>query len=128
MLKPIFKGEEVKMEKKIIPFQYDQMKKIISILGFPKGRLYLILIFSYFIIVEEWPLLTSMPDFDKIQEFHTLTTCNLWKIYSNASQSKSHLGYDLLSCLLHYDPNQRMTPDKALKHGYFEEFPRPCNK
>jgi cyclin-dependent kinase 8/11 len=35
-LKPIFKGEEVKMDnKKTVPFQRGQMQKIIEILGTP---------------------------------------------------------------------------------------------
>jgi serine/threonine protein kinase len=35
-LKPIFKGEEVKMDnKKSVPFQRGQMQKIIEILGTP---------------------------------------------------------------------------------------------
>ena len=39
-LKPIFKGEEVKMDnKKTVPFQRGQMKKIIEILGTPTRTL-----------------------------------------------------------------------------------------
>ncbi len=42
LLKPIFKGEEVKMtDKKQVPFQKDQIKKMISILGCPQGNFFL---------------------------------------------------------------------------------------
>lgn len=39
-LRPLFKGEEIKMEpgKKIPPFQSSQMQKIIDVLGTPSGK------------------------------------------------------------------------------------------
>lgn len=38
LLKPLFKGEEAKMDsKKSVPFQKDQMNRIIDILGFPNS-------------------------------------------------------------------------------------------
>jgi len=45
--KPLFKGEEAKMEnKKVIPFQQDQLNKIFKILGTPTSKnLYIELIF-----------------------------------------------------------------------------------
>ena len=40
LLRPIFKGEEVKVDSsKRFPFQRDQVKKIISILGCPTSNL-----------------------------------------------------------------------------------------
>ena len=39
MLRPLFKGDEVKMEnKKIVPFQRDQVQKIFEILGKPTSK------------------------------------------------------------------------------------------
>jgi cyclin-dependent kinase 8/11 len=39
MLRPIFKGEEAKMDgKKNIPFQRDQVQKIIDVLGLPTSN------------------------------------------------------------------------------------------
>jgi serine/threonine protein kinase len=39
-LKPIFKGDEAKMvSKKTVPFQADQLTKIVDVLGFPSGAL-----------------------------------------------------------------------------------------
>jgi cyclin-dependent kinase 8/11 len=38
MLKPLFKGEEAKDSSTRVPFQEDQLKKIIEILGYPQGK------------------------------------------------------------------------------------------
>ncbi|KAI6357746.1 cyclin-dependent protein kinase [Pyricularia grisea] len=57
-LRPIFKGEEAKMDNtkkggsRDMPFQRHQMQKIVDIMGMPTK--------------ERWPLLTSMPDYDKL--------------------------------------------------------------
>ncbi|AEO57177.1 hypothetical protein MYCTH_2303023 [Thermothelomyces thermophilus ATCC 42464] len=52
-LRPIFKGEEAKMDsKKTVPFQRNQMQKIVDILGLPTK--------------ERWPLLTSMPEYSQL--------------------------------------------------------------
>jgi len=38
--RPLFKGEEAKMEnKKVIPFQQDQLTKIFKILGTPTSKI-----------------------------------------------------------------------------------------
>ncbi len=48
-LRPIFKGEEAKMDsKKTVPFQRNQMQKIVDIMGLPTK--------------DRWPLLVSMPE------------------------------------------------------------------
>ncbi|KAK4104382.1 cyclin-dependent protein [Parathielavia hyrcaniae] len=52
-LRPIFKGEEAKMDsKKTVPFQRNQMQKIVDIMGLPTK--------------ERWPLLTSMHEFSQL--------------------------------------------------------------
>src|SRR4051794_23358861 len=52
-LKPIFKGEEAKMDsKKTVPFQRNQMQRIVEILGMPTK--------------EKWPLLYSMPEYPQL--------------------------------------------------------------
>jgi len=49
MLRPIFKGEEAKMDnKKNIPFQRDQVQKIFEILGTPQSKLLFSLAKSHF--------------------------------------------------------------------------------
>ncbi|AEO63703.1 be1014b0-115f-4eff-9cf9-0558795f3698 [Thermothielavioides terrestris] len=52
-LRPIFKGEEAKMDsKKTVPFQRNQMQKIVDILGLPTK--------------ERWPLLTSTTEYSQL--------------------------------------------------------------
>ncbi|KAL2269259.1 hypothetical protein VTJ83DRAFT_4105 [Remersonia thermophila] len=52
-LRPIFKGEEAKMDsKKTVPFQRNQMQKIVDIMGMPTK--------------ERWPLLTSTPEYSQL--------------------------------------------------------------
>ncbi len=40
----------------------------------------------------------------------------------------SNSGYDLLSRMLDYDPNKRITAAEALDHEYFKEAPLPMKK
>lgn len=40
----------------------------------------------------------------------------------------SNSGYDLLSRMLEYDPNKRITAAEALDHEYFKEAPLPMKK
>jgi cyclin-dependent kinase 8/11 len=53
-LRPIFKGEEAKMDsKKTVPFQRNQMIKIIDVLGIPTK--------------EDWPGIVEMPEYPQLQ-------------------------------------------------------------
>ncbi|KAI0440427.1 cyclin-dependent protein [Xylaria telfairii] len=141
-LRPIFKGEEAKMDKKTVPFQRNQMQKIVEIMGMPTK--------------ERWPLLTSMPEYNNLS---TLTPMMLTghphhahhhhhHKSSAAAASTSHLekwyygtigghastsspasngsltslgaeGYRLLAGLLEYDPEKRLTAAQALHHPFF---------
>ncbi|KAJ6437262.1 meiotic mRNA stability protein kinase UME5 [Purpureocillium lavendulum] len=52
-LRPIFKGEEAKMDsKKTVPFQRNQMQKIVDIMGLPSR--------------DKWPLLPTMPEYNQL--------------------------------------------------------------
>lgn len=52
-LRPIFKGEEAKMDsKKTVPFQRNQMQKIVDIMGLPNR--------------DRWPLLPKMPEYPQL--------------------------------------------------------------
>ncbi|KAH8671678.1 kinase-like domain-containing protein [Xylariales sp. PMI_506] len=141
-LRPIFKGEEAKMDsKKTVPFQRNQMQKIVDIMGMPTK--------------ERWPYLTSMPEYNALsslqppmlhphhhhhQHHHSnskasaaASTSHLEKWYyttigshsstsspqSNVLSSLGAEGYKLLAALLEYDPEKRLTAQQALQHPFF---------
>ncbi|OAA56762.1 Serine/threonine-protein kinase domain protein [Cordyceps fumosorosea ARSEF 2679] len=144
-LRPIFKGEEAKMDsKKTVPFQRNQMMKIMEIMGAPTK--------------ERWPLLATMPEYGQLNALQTSMAAhhgrhahhhghhggagppplasNLEKWYQNttvnapssnntssgASTSLSSLGQDgyrLLAGLLEYDPDRRLSAEKALQLPFF---------
>ncbi|KAH6897321.1 kinase-like domain-containing protein [Thelonectria olida] len=141
-LRPIFKGEEAKMDsKKTVPFQRNQMQKIVEIMGMPTK--------------EKWPLLPTMPEYHHLQTLgnsmsshhhhhsghhhghyggrtqHAPSTSNLEKWYystishsggpngSAPLQSLGSEGYKLLAGLLEYDPSKRLTAAQALQSPFF---------
>jgi cyclin-dependent kinase 8/11 len=139
-LRPIFKGEEAKMDnKKTVPFQRNQMQKIVDIMGLPTK--------------DKWPLLASMPDYNQLstlqpplsaphhghhynQHRQANSTGYLEKWYYNtinqvsagsgaapplASLGKE--GYELLAGLLTYNPEKRLTAEQALQHPFFTTGP-----
>jgi cyclin-dependent kinase 8/11 len=123
-LRPIFKGEEAKMDsKKSVPFQRSQMMKIIEILGVPKK--------------ENWPGLVTMPDYPQLQSlplsrvpghfkpsnldgWYQSCLKNAGYSSTSASGTPEANGFDLLSRLLEYDPIKRITAQEALEHPYFK--------
>lgn len=138
-LRPIFKGEEAKMDKKTVPFQRNQMQKIVDIMGLPTK--------------ERWPYLPSMPEYSNLsmlqapmmhsghhhhhhhKSSHAASTSHLEKWYyttigahSSTSSPSSNTslaalgaeGYKLLSGLLEYDPERRLTAAQALQHPFFQ--------
>jgi cyclin-dependent kinase 8/11 len=122
-LRPIFKGEEAKMDsKKTVPFQRNQMQKIIEILGMPTK--------------ERWPLLTAMPEYNQLiqlannnsnSKIHRPLGLENWynqclrtNQYPNTTgSSPGSEGLQLLQGLLEYDPQKRLTAEQALQHPYF---------
>jgi cyclin-dependent kinase 8/11 len=134
-LRPIFKGEEAKMDsKKTVPFQRNQMQKIIDILGMPTK--------------EKWPGLVSQPEYSHLQNM--VATPSAYNSASNlegktglqawywntlnmnntaGAEGQGEEGYKLLSALLDYDPTRRLTAREALDHPYFstgEKFTMNC--
>jgi cyclin-dependent kinase 8/11 len=135
-LRPIFKGEETKMDsKKTVPFQRNQMGKIIEILGMPRK--------------EDWKGLVDMPEYAQLQSVilgrggmfpppPTTTNANgrstgLENWYQNCIRTAAYpsdktpgqKGYELLRALLEYDPEKRLTAEQALEHDYFRAAEEP---
>ncbi|EXJ65502.1 CMGC/CDK/CDK8 protein kinase [Cladophialophora yegresii CBS 114405] len=134
-LRPIFKGEETKMDsKKTVPFQRNQMGKIVEILGMPRR--------------ENWKGLVDMPEYPQLQSlivsrggipgglYPSSNSMNrglgnngsgLEAWYNNclkhasypSDKSPGQRGFQLLSELFEYDPEQRLTAEQALHHEYF---------
>ncbi|KAJ4863357.1 protein kinase domain-containing protein [Trichoderma breve] len=130
-LRPIFKGEEAKMDsKKTVPFQRNQMHKIAEIMGMPTK--------------ERWPLLPAMPDHHQnppSRGYATTSSLEKWyysTINNNsgagsaasgpngqpALQSLGAEGYKLLAGLLEYDPEKRLTAAQALQSVFFSSGDR----
>lgn len=134
-LRPIFKGEETKMDsKKTVPFQRNQMSKIVEILGMPKA--------------EHWKGLRDMPEYQQLASLLAARGAMPGSLYgqpssqsrnsndrnggletwynnciraANYPQDKSpgQRGFQLLTELFEYDPEQRLTAEQALHHEYF---------
>ncbi|KAF2005664.1 cyclin-dependent protein kinase-like protein Ssn3 [Amniculicola lignicola CBS 123094] len=127
-LRPIFKGEEAKMDsKKTVPFQRNQMQKIVEIMGMPSK--------------DRWPLLTAMPEYGQLSSlatgnsrFHRPQGLDNW--YQTCLKNNQYPpgagpenpgsdGFQLLQQLLEYDPQKRLTAEKALLHPYFSNHEKP---
>ncbi|CAK9440262.1 uncharacterized protein LODBEIA_P43620 [Lodderomyces beijingensis] len=112
-LRPIFKGEEAKIDmnnKKSVPFQKNQFQKIVDILGTPN--------------------LSNWPSINKYPEYASFTQSINNNYSSSLSQWYKMIGGDNKQCLellyglLKYDPDVRLTADQTLVHPFFLELPK----
>ncbi|GMM48421.1 cyclin-dependent serine/threonine protein kinase [Pichia kluyveri] len=111
-LRPLFKGEETKMDnKKHMPFQENQLLKIMQILGTPT--------------VNEWPTLNKYPEYHQLQRF-TMFPSNLKAWYTNNGGVDEDC-LDFLSKLLIYDPNVRINSLNSMSHEWFKQDPLPVS-
>lgn len=103
-LRPIFKGEEAKMDsKKSVPFQANQLQRILEVLGTPTQK--------------TWPHVQKYPEFDQLCKFSKYKD-NLGTWY-HAAGGRDKSALDLLYQLLRYDPITRIDANTALDHDYF---------
>ncbi|ODN77804.1 serine/threonine-protein kinase SSN3 [Cryptococcus amylolentus CBS 6039] len=106
-LRPLFKGDEAKMDgKKTLPFQRDQMGKICEVLGPVKP--------------EQWPGIVHMPEYRTYQATGPYPNPNPLPTWYHA-RSQSTEGYDLLVKMFEWDPARRVTAKDSLKHPWFQE-------
>ncbi|TEB23787.1 kinase-like protein [Coprinellus micaceus] len=112
-LRPIFKGEEAKLDsKKNVPFQKDQMLKILDILGTPNEK--------------DWPGLVDMPEYHNLKRLdHYGFRLQSWCQSRQGLTGKDNAAYDLLRKLFMYDPDHRLTAEQAIQHRWFHEDPLP---
>lgn len=103
-LQPIFKGEEAKMDsKKSVPFQANQLQRIIEVLGSPSQKY--------------WPNINKYPEYDQLSKFQKCRdSLPIW--YHSAGGRDKH-ALDLLYQLFKYDPTSRIDAMNALDHDYF---------
>lgn len=109
-LQPIFKGEEAKMDsKKNVPFQANQMQRILEVLGTPTTK--------------NWPHIQKYPEYDQLDKFSKYRD-NLSAWYHSAG-GRDKNALDLLYQLLKYDPITRIDAITALDHDYFTNGDTP---
>lgn len=110
-LRPIFKGEEAKLDsKKNVPFQKDQLLKIFEVLGTPNEH--------------DWEGLKNMPEYQNMKRMDTYNT-QLHKWCMSRQSLATAQGFDFLNQLFKYDPDQRLSAKEALQHQWFQETPKP---
>lgn len=110
-LRPIFKGEEAKLDsKKNVPFQKDQLLKIMDWLGTPDER--------------EWPGLKDLPEYPNLKRLDVYPNrLSQWCAAHRMTGDPD--AYDLMRQLFAYDPDNRLTCQEALQHKWFRVAPVP---
>ncbi|KAL6634692.1 hypothetical protein ACP70R_027363 [Stipagrostis hirtigluma subsp. patula] len=103
---PLFKGES----------EIDQLKKIFEMLGTPNE--------------ETWPGYSELPGARviSVKRTHSRLRGKFPAVSFTGGLTLSEAGFDLLSRLLTYDPEKRISADAALNHEWFREVPLPKTK
>ncbi|GAA5979198.1 hypothetical protein JCM5350_007097 [Sporobolomyces pararoseus] len=115
-LRPMFKGEEAKIEmgskKGGVPFQRDQMSRVIEVLGSVDPK--------------EWPSVTQLPEFPQLSRLDKYpNTLGPWFNTRLPRGAPPTLAFDLMQQLLIYDPTKRMTARASLCHDWWAQDPKP---
>ena len=110
-LQPAFPGDEVKGTAG--KWQEPQMRKVMAVLGT--------------LTADSWPDVLHCEHWPKLQAVNSATHYPS-KLHSRLPHVDRHSRcFHLLSQLLCYDPNKRITCDEALEHGWFKELPLPSS-
>eukprot|EP00128_Syssomonas_multiformis_P004611 Colp12_sorted_trinity150504_noHs@24704 len=111
--KPLFHGHQVE-DKTKNPFQRDQIDKIISVLGKPDKS--------------QWPNLEFLPEYHRLMEMKVSGAMGLPACMQGFNDPRakypfplSNKGLSLLCDLLQYNPERRLTAEKALQHELFAD-------
>jgi len=102
---PLFQGTEIEVNNPNA-YQDNQVKQIVSVLGN--------------VSTEDWPGVQYLPFYTKAY-YAGAQHC----LAKRVEKLQSAQGLDLLTQMLAYDPNKRITAADALEHPYFKEAPIP---
>ena len=112
---PIFhcRQEDIKTSN---PYHHDQLEKIFQVMGYPKES--------------DWQDVVKMPEYRLFKtDFKPMQYAQYsLKEYLRKHKLKSdNKTFEMLTKLLTFDPQKRMTCEQALNDGYFKEEPRPTD-
>jgi len=94
--KPLFAGKDTS----------DQLLRIFKILGTPNEEI--------------WPSITELPDFKTLANYAQFPT-KPWQEVLTLDET----GYDLISVMVRYNPQQRITAVNAMLHPFFDDVKKP---